>query len=87
MRVRTGRLRRIEKDVRDGHLQSWLRHWPPDKGFSIAGSRYMAEHIPGAKLVEMPGADHLPWLTDSDAIVDEIEEFITGVRGRAEPDR
>ena len=47
----------------------------------------MAGHIPAAKLVELPGADHLPWLSDSDAIVDEIEELLTGVRGQAEPDR
>ena len=30
MRVRTGRFRRIGKDVQDGHLQSWLQHWPPE---------------------------------------------------------
>ena len=47
----------------------------------------MAERIPGAKLVELPGGDHIPWGDDADAIVDEIEEFLTGVRHGPEPDR
>lgn len=41
--------------------------------------RYIAEHIPGARFVELEGDDHLPWL-DSDQILDEVEEFLTGVR-------
>ena len=47
----------------------------------------MARHIPGAKLIEFPGKDHLPWVGDSDAITDEVEEFLTGVRPRPKPDR
>jgi class 3 adenylate cyclase len=47
----------------------------------------MAEQIPGARYVELPGLDHFPWVGDSDAIVDEVEEFLTGVRHVAEPDR
>jgi pimeloyl-ACP methyl ester carboxylesterase len=43
-------------------------------------SRYVGERIPGAKVVELPGADHMPWLGDQDAALDEIEEFLTGVR-------
>lgn len=80
-----------EIDVR--HLLPLIRvptlllHSAGDKAMAVSGSRYMAERIPGAKYVELPGADHVPWLSDSDAIVDEIEEFLTGVRGRAEPDR
>lgn len=80
-----------EIDVR--HLLPLIRvptlllHSVGDKTMAVSGSRYMAERIPGAKYVELPGADHVPWLSDSDAIVDEIEEFLTGVRGRAEPDR
>jgi class 3 adenylate cyclase len=49
--------------------------------------RYMAERIPGAKLVEFPGVDHLWWFGDQDVIVDEIEEFLTGARHAPEPDR
>jgi class 3 adenylate cyclase len=47
----------------------------------------MAERISGAKLVELPGADHLPWLANADAAFEEIAEFLTGVRPMAEPDR
>jgi class 3 adenylate cyclase len=41
----------------------------------------------GAKYVELPGDDHLPWTGDADTVLAEIEEFITGVRPAAEPDR
>ena len=49
--------------------------------------RHIAEHIAGARFVEFPGADHLLWTQDADAIVAEIEEFLTGTRGASPPDR
>src|SRR6201997_3539464 len=52
-----------------------------------AGSRYLGAHIPGAKVVEVPGNTYWPYLGDQDAILDEIEEFLTGVRPVPEPDR
>jgi class 3 adenylate cyclase len=52
-----------------------------------AGSRYLGAHIPGAKTVELPGQDYPPYLGDQDAILDEIEEFVTGARPAPEPDR
>jgi class 3 adenylate cyclase/pimeloyl-ACP methyl ester carboxylesterase len=52
-----------------------------------AGSRYLGAHIPGAKVVEVPGNDYFPYLGDQDAILDEIEEFLTGVRPVPVPDR
>lgn len=48
---------------------------------------YLAEHIPGAKLVILPGSDHLPYVGDSDVIVDEVQEFLTGVRPAPHHDR
>jgi class 3 adenylate cyclase len=51
------------------------------------GSRYLASHIPGAKTVELLGDVYFPYLGDQDAILDEIEEFLTGVRSSAQPDR
>jgi pimeloyl-ACP methyl ester carboxylesterase len=48
--------------------------------------RYLADHIPGAKFIELAGADHAPWI-DADQIVDEVEEYLTGVRPAPEPDR
>jgi pimeloyl-ACP methyl ester carboxylesterase len=62
-------------------------HRRGDRTIDVEGGRYLAAHIPGARLVEFEGDDHLPWVGDSDAIVDEIEEFLTGVRHVAEPDR
>lgn len=50
-------------------------------------SRYVAEHVPDARYVELAGADHIPWLGNVDALVDEIEEFLTGSRPLPEPDR
>jgi pimeloyl-ACP methyl ester carboxylesterase len=50
-------------------------------------SRYVGERIAGAKVVELPGADHMPWLGDQDAALDEIEEFLTGVRPHPALDR
>ena len=50
-------------------------------------SRYVGERIPGARVVELPGADHMPWLGDQDAALDEIEEFLTGVRPHPALDR
>jgi class 3 adenylate cyclase len=58
-----------------------------DSVFSLGHSRYLADHIANARLVELPGRDHLPFAGDSDAILDEVEEFLTGVRGGADVDR
>jgi class 3 adenylate cyclase len=53
----------------------------------VGHGRYLAEHIDGAKYVELAGADHLPFVGDAGAVLDEIEEFVTGARGRHQPDR
>jgi pimeloyl-ACP methyl ester carboxylesterase len=50
-------------------------------------SRYVGERIPGAKVVELPGSDHMPWLGDQGRVLDEIEEFLTGVRPHPALDR
>ena len=80
-----------EMDVR--HVLPAIRvptlilHSIGDRVFPAAASRFMAQQIPGAKFVELPGRDHLAWGEDADAIVDEIEEFLTGIRHGPEPDR
>jgi pimeloyl-ACP methyl ester carboxylesterase len=51
----------------------------------VEGARYIASRIAGARLVELEGNDHIPWLGDMDALVDEVQEFLTGARpARAE---
>jgi class 3 adenylate cyclase len=57
-----------------------------DEGFAEQG-RYLAEHIPDAKLVELRGEDHLWWTGDVDSILSEIQEFVTGDRPPIEHDR
>ena len=49
-----------------------------DEVDSGAGRRYIADHIPGARLLEVEGSDHVPWLADPDRILTEVEEFLTG---------
>ena len=49
-------------------------------------SRYMAERIPGARLVELPGDDHVPFLGDQDAVIALTQEFLTGTPPVPDPD-
>jgi class 3 adenylate cyclase len=50
--------------------------------------RYMADHIPGATLVELPGDEHIPYLADQGSVLDAIEGFVRGIRNEeAELDR
>jgi pimeloyl-ACP methyl ester carboxylesterase len=57
-----------------------VMHRPAEQVWDVRHSRYLAEHIEGARYVELEGVDSLPFLGDSDAIVEEVEEFLTGVR-------
>jgi len=50
-------------------------------------TRFMGEHIPGAKVVELPGTDHLPWEGDQARLLDQIERFLTGIQDELEPNR
>jgi class 3 adenylate cyclase len=81
----------VEIDVR--HLlptisvPTLILHRTGDRLFDPAGARYMAGRIPGAKYVEQAGTDHIAWLGDADAIVSEIQEFLTGARPTSEVDR
>jgi pimeloyl-ACP methyl ester carboxylesterase len=62
-------------------------HRTGDRAIRPEQARYLADHIPGSRHVEFPGIDHTPWVGDSDAILDEIEEFLTGARHEPESDR
>jgi class 3 adenylate cyclase len=58
-----------------------------DKFVGPVHARYLAEHIPQATLVELPGEDNLMYVGESDDVIGEIEEFLTGVRHVADTDR
>jgi class 3 adenylate cyclase len=58
-----------------------------DRDVNVEEGRWIARQIPGAKYVELPGDEHLIWAGDVDAVVDEVEEFLTGRRPVHEPDR
>jgi class 3 adenylate cyclase len=65
-------------------LPTLVLHREGDRFIHVGAGRYLAEHILGARLVVLPGDDHLFFLGDTDALVDEIEEFLTGARSGAE---
>ena len=62
-------------------------HRRDDAAVTVEAGRYLAQHVPGAQYVELPGADHLPWVGNAEAILAEIQEFLTGARPVEEPER
>jgi class 3 adenylate cyclase len=75
-------------DVRDAlpriRVPTLVMHRPRELVWDVRHSRYLADHIPGARYVELEGEDSFPFVGDSDAIVEEIEEFLTGGRSGGE---
>ena len=80
----------VERDVRpllaSVSVPTLVLHREDDRLVRLGAGRYLAEHIPGARLVVLPGADHAYFAGDVDAVADEIEEFLTGARSGAEGD-
>jgi class 3 adenylate cyclase len=80
-----------EIDVR--HVLSATRvptlilHRTADQLIDVENGRYLAQHILGAKLIEFPGEVHSPWLGDRDAVLDAVEQFLTGRQNKHEPER
>jgi pimeloyl-ACP methyl ester carboxylesterase len=64
-----------------------VMHRIGDLALPVGGARYMARQIRGAKLIEFPGNDHLPWTSDPEPVLAEIEAFVTGTRPVEEADR
>ena len=87
--VALGRMNRTI-DVRDVlpsiHVPTLVLRRAGDAG-GAEHSRYLADHIPGARYVELPGNAHFYFVDDQDAFVDEVQEFLTGERSAPEPDR
>jgi class 3 adenylate cyclase len=80
-----------EVDVRHAlpaiHTPTLVIHRDDDAIISRDQVRYVADRIEGARLVELPGVDHIPFVGDADAILDEVEEFVTGARPAPVADR
>jgi class 3 adenylate cyclase len=78
-------------DVRDVlpsiRVPTLVMHRRDDSFIKIEHSRYLAENIPGARYVELEGSDNMFSVGDSEAVLGEIEEHLTGVRHALEPDR
>ncbi len=86
-------LARMNTEIDIRHILPTIRvptlilHRTGDRDCHVRGGRFIAAQIPGAKYVELDGVDHLPFVGNADAILDEVEEFLTGVRHVPEPDR
>lgn len=86
-------LARMNTDIDIRHVLPAIRvptlvlHRTGDLDANVDEGRYIARRISGAKFVELPGTDHLPYVGDADSIVEEVQEFLTGVRHSPEPDR
>ena len=91
-----GNIRRMvdlmgQMDVRDVlpliRVPTLVMHRREDTFLKVEHSRYLAEHIPGARYVELEGRDNLFAVGDREAVIGEVEEFLTGARHEREPDR
>jgi class 3 adenylate cyclase len=80
-----------EIDVRDIlpsiRVPTLVMHRRDDSFIDPRHSHYIAEHIPEATLVLLEGGDNMFSIGDSEALIGEIEEFLTGERHEAEADR
>jgi pimeloyl-ACP methyl ester carboxylesterase len=80
-----------EIDVRDVlpsiQAPTLVLHRTGDRALAVEGGRYLAAHIPGAKMVELPGDDHLPFVGAQDEILDAIAHFLAAGRARAGAER
>ena len=81
----------MEIDIRDVlpaiRVPTLVIHRTDDQVVPIGAGRYLAEKIPDARLLELPGSDHYPFSGDYEPAIEEIEEFLTGSRRGREPDR
>ena len=81
----------LDIDVRDVvptvHVPTLVLHRRHDRLVNIGNGRWLADHLPDARLVELPGEDHTPWYQDADITIGEVQQFLTGTRGSVEPER
>ena len=68
------------------HVPTLIVHSTDDQVCHVGNARWLARNIEGARYVELPGSDHVPWF-DPEPVIAEIREFLTGSREAEEPDR
>jgi pimeloyl-ACP methyl ester carboxylesterase len=73
--------------ARSLRVPTLVLHREGDRLIHVASGRWLARNVPGARYVEQPGDDHMPWLGDAAGLLDEIQHFLTGSRGAVETDR
>ena len=66
----------IRDAVRTIRAPTLVLHRSGDRIVAVENGRWLGEHVPGARYVELPGDDHLWWVGDQDALLDEVEEFL-----------
>jgi class 3 adenylate cyclase len=81
----------LDLDVRDVvpevHVPALVLHRRHDTLVNIGNGRWLAEHLPDARLVELEGSDHNLWYGDVETTLGEVQEFLTGARDAPEPER
>ena len=81
----------FEIDIRDVvpavRVPALIVHRVGDGVCHVENARWLARHLEGARYVELPGDDHVPWYGDVETVLAEIREFLTGTREAAEPER
>jgi class 3 adenylate cyclase len=81
----------LDLDVRDVvptvHVPTLVLHSTRDRLVNVRNGRWLADQLPNARLVELDRDDHVPWYECAEEWLGEVEEFLTGTRAAAEPDR
>jgi class 3 adenylate cyclase len=81
----------FDLDVRDVvpsvRVPTLVLHRARDRLVNVRNGRWLAEHLPNARFVELPGDDHIPWYENVERTLGEVEEFLTGARHAPEPER
>jgi len=81
----------LDIDVRDivptVHVPTLVMHRRHDRLVNVRNGRWLDEHLPNSRLVELPGSDHSLLYEDPDSTLGEVQEFLTGTRAAATPER
>jgi class 3 adenylate cyclase len=81
----------IDQDIRDAlpsiRVPALLMHRADDPIVPVGHARYLADHIPNAEYVELPGANHLWWVGDHDQLLEPVQRFLTGSVPAPAPER